>query len=143
MQADLDTVTLTQSPHKGGTFILTNYVEVSEKLIAHITTTQEILGSEFMVGRVLKKTEKWLKQLKEIFGLIKEAQAFQNKWLQLEPTFGEIESVFEYKELRLQIRINRHTMPNEAAQYRQVTEFWETTMQSVQDDPSLTQNLAY
>jgi hypothetical protein len=142
MQADMDTVLLSQSIHRGQTFLIANYQAVSETLLAHIVKTEAICGSEFMEGRLLKRTEKWLQQLTEMLELMQEAEAFQKKWVELEPTFGEAAAI-EFKELKLQVAINKHTMPASVDQYKTVTKFWESTMQSVQDDPSLTQNLAY
>jgi hypothetical protein len=143
MQAEMDAVVLSQSVHRGQTFLITNYQAVSETLLGYIVKTEAMRGSEFMEGRLMKKTEKWLQQLTEMLELMREAEAFQKKWVGLEPTFGEAAGAIEFKELKLQVAINRHTMPVEVEQYKTATRFWESTMQSVQDDPSLTQNLAY
>lgn len=66
----MDPVVLSQSVHGGQTFLITNYQAVSETLLGHIVKTEAIRGSEFMEGKIMKRTEKWLQQLTEMLELM-------------------------------------------------------------------------
>ena len=46
-------------------------------------------------------------------------------------------------ELKLQIRITRHTLPEPMAQFKKLSEFWHDTTDSIVDDPYFTQNFAF
>ena len=66
----MDALVLNQSAYKGQTFLITNYQAVSETLLGHIVKTEAMRGSEFMEGRLIKRTDKWLQQLTEMLELM-------------------------------------------------------------------------
>ena len=53
-------------PYKGTTYVLKGIDVVQTKLDDHTMTTQSMLGSQFMKGKLRQVTREWEKKLMEI-----------------------------------------------------------------------------
>lgn len=88
MREEMKVFTLTLFPYKGKTFVLKAYDEVNAKLDDQIVTTQAMLGSQFMKGKLRNETKGWETKLNNMSELIEEVCKCQKTWMYLEPIFA-------------------------------------------------------
>ncbi len=88
MKEEMKAFTLTLFPYKGKTFVLKAYDEVNARLDDQIVTTQAMLGSQFMKGKLRNETKVWEVKLNNMSELIEEISKCQKTWMYLEPIFA-------------------------------------------------------
>jgi dynein heavy chain len=88
MKEEMKLFTLTLFPYKGKTFVLKAYDEVNAKLDDQTVTTQAMLGSQFMKGKLKTETKNWETKLTNMTDLIEEISKCQKTWMYLEPIFA-------------------------------------------------------
>ena len=88
MKEEMKLFTLTQFPYKGKTYVLKAYDDVNAKLDDQIVSTQAMLGSQFMKGKLRNETKLWETKLNNMSELIEEVSKCQRTWMYLEPIFA-------------------------------------------------------
>lgn len=123
MKEEMKLFTLTLFPYKGKTFVLKAYDDVNAKLDDQTVTTQAMLGSQFMKGKLRNETKVWENKLFNMSDLIEEVSKCQKTWMYLEPIFASDD-------------IHKQ-MPTEGAWFREVDTLWKTTMDAIDSDPGI------
>jgi len=72
MKEEMKLFTLTLFPYKGKTYVLKAYDDVNAKLDDQIVSTQAMLGSQFMKGKLRNETKGWETKLNNMSELIEE-----------------------------------------------------------------------
>ncbi len=123
MREEMKVFQLTLFPYKGKTFVLKAYDEVNAKLDDQIVTTQAMLGSQFMKGKLRNETKGWETKLNNMSELIDEVCKCQKTWMYLEPIFASDD-------------IHKQ-MPQEGNWFKDVDNLWKTTMDAIDNDPGI------
>ena len=123
MKEEMKLFTLTLFPYKGKTFVLKAYDDVNAKLDDQIVSTQAMLGSQFMKGKLRNETKAWETKLNNMSELIEEVSKCQKTWMYLEPIFASDD-------------IHKQ-MPTEGSWFRDVDTLWKVTMDAIDNDPGI------
>lgn len=123
MKEEMKLFTLTLFPYKGKTYVLKAYDDVNAKLDDQIVTTQAMLGSQFMKGKLRNETKGWETKLNNMSELIEEISKCQKTWMYLEPIFASDD-------------IHKQ-MPQEGSWFRDVDTLWKITMEAIDNDPGI------
>ena len=124
MKDEMKQFQLTLHPHKTGkTWVLKAYDEVNAKLDDQIVSTQAMLGSQFMKGKLRNETKLWETKLNNMSELIEEIAKCQRTWMYLEPIFASDD-------------IHKQ-MPVEGSLFKDVDTLWKSTMEGIENDPGI------
>lgn len=123
MKEEMKQFTLTLFPYKGKTHVLKAYDEVNAKLDDQIVSTQAMLGSQFMKGKLRNETKLWETKLNNMSELIEEVAKCQRTWMYLEPIFASDD-------------IHKQ-MPTEGSWFKDVDTLWKQTMEGIENDPGI------
>jgi dynein heavy chain, axonemal len=123
MKDDMKGFQLEQTDYKGITWLIRGWDDINTKLDDQIVSTQAMLGSSFMKGRLKNETKIWEQKLNHMSELTEEILKCQRNWMYLEPIFssGDISA----------------TMPLEYKMFVEVDTHWKTTMKSIEEDPGI------
>ena len=123
MKEEMKLFILSLFPYKGKTFVLKGYDDINAKLDDQIVSTQAMLGSQFMKGKLRNETKAWETKLNNMSELIEEISKCQRTWMYLEPIFASDD-------------IHKQ-MPNEGSWFRDVDTLWKQTMDGIENDPGI------
>jgi dynein heavy chain len=123
LKDELKVFDLSLFPYKGDKFVMRAVDEVNTRLDDQIVTTQTMLGSAFMKGKLRTDSKTWETKLNNMSELVDEMMKVQRGWMYLEPIFAsdDIEK----------------QMPTEAANFREVDTLWKTTMEGINEQPGI------
>lgn len=123
MKDEMKQFQIEQADYKGITFLIRGWDEINTKLDDQIVSSQAMLGSSFMKGRLKNETKVWDTKLNNMSELMDEMLKVQRNWMYLEPIFssGDIAT----------------TMPNEYSMFKFVDNLWKTTMKGIEEEPGI------
>jgi dynein heavy chain len=123
MKDEMKVFTIEQSDYKGITYVVKGYDNINQILDDQIVTTQEMLGSSFMKGKLKTDSKGWEEKLRKMSELAEEMLKTQRAWMYLEPIFSSGDIMM--------------TMPVEGKMFNEVDLLWKNTMKSIEEEPGL------
>ena len=125
MREEMKVFTISLFDYKGKTSVINNYDDINAKLDDQIVSTQAMLGSQFMKGKLRVDTKGWETKLNYMSELIEEIKKCQRTWRYLEPIFASDD-------------IHKQ-MPQEGNMFNNIDKLWKDTMDGIATDNTITE----